>query len=74
MFDHTDSAQQEELDVEALRALGKTYSECNHDERYAVEMAVKSHRLVAMMRARGARTVGDLFTTPTTPTEGGTHA
>ena len=47
----------EALDLEAMRALGKPYSECSLQEIDAVQLAVTAHRLIDRMRP--GETIGD---------------
>jgi len=51
----------EELDLEAMTHLGKTYAECSGAERSAVELGVSSNRTIAEMEQRGASTLGELM-------------
>lgn len=53
-------SNQEQLDMEAMTQLGKTYAECNVAEKDAVAFAVNVAKIVGAMDAAGAKDVGEL--------------
>lgn len=51
----------EQLEEEAMRALGKPYDDCSPDEQDAVAFAVSVGKIVGLMEERGVANLGELL-------------